>query len=113
MKVTNKLYYEDAYRKNFTTSGKRQEQDENGSWFIILADTCFYPTGGGQPHDEGKLNGVKVQNVEEINGEIRHYIEHPLEDMDIIEGEIDWKLRFDHMQQHLGQHILTAAFVEF
>lgn len=90
----------------------KQQQDEEGNWYAVLQETAFYPTGGGQPHDKGVLNGVQVQNVMEVDGEIRHYIERKLDNEQVIEGEIDWERRFDHMQQHLGQHILTAAFVQ-
>lgn len=112
IKVTEKLYYQDAYIKDFTTKAVRQEQDEMGNWYVVLAATAFYPTGGGQPYDMGTLNGIAVVNVEEIGGEIRHYVEIKLEQTDHITGVLNWERRFDHMQQHAGQHILTAAFVE-
>lgn len=110
--MKSKLYYQDAYIKEFTTKGIHQQQDENGNWYVVLSETAFYPTGGGQPFDKGTLNGVQVVNVEEVEGEIRHYLEEPLPDLDTIAGVIDWNRRFDHMQQHSGQHILTASFVE-
>ncbi|MFK4998913.1 alanyl-tRNA editing protein [Bacillus sp. N9] len=72
----------------------------------------FYPTGGGQPFDMGTLNGIEVLNVEEVDGEIHHTVSKRLDTTDEIEGVIDWERRFDHMQQHTGQHILTSAFVE-
>ena len=107
--MKNKLYYEDAYRRNFTTKIIKTGQDEVGE-YVVIEETAFYPTGGGQPHDTGTLNGVPVENVEETDGEIRHYITGPLEKGTDIQGEIDWDRRFDHMQQHSGQHILSAAF---
>jgi alanyl-tRNA synthetase len=111
--MTRKLYYEDAYIKTFETVINEQRQDNDGCWFVLLDQTAFYPTGGGQPCDEGTLNGVPVTNVEEVNGEIRHYIESKMEDTTGgIKGEISWNRRFDHMQQHAGQHILSAAFAE-
>jgi alanyl-tRNA synthetase len=110
--VTQKLYYNDVYLKAFRTTGVKQSKDHDGNWYIVLADTAFYPAGGGQPHDTGTLNGVRVTNVEEEDGEIRHYLESELDKIDKIDGVIDWERRFDHMQQHSGQHILTAAFVE-
>lgn len=110
--LTKKLFYENAYIKEFVTQGLKQEKDEQGNWYIVLAQTAFYPTGGGQPYDTGTLNGVEVINVEEIDGEIRHYLESNLADLTEITGVIDWERRFDHMQQHSGQHVLTAAFVE-
>lgn len=112
MDATKKLYYEDAYQKKMITKGLKQEQDENGDWYVVLEETVFYPTGGGQLHDVGSLNGVKVFKVEEKDGEIRHYVEQKLDALSYIEGEINWDHRFDYMQQHLGQHILSAAFVK-
>ncbi|WNS75887.1 DHHA1 domain-containing protein [Bacillus sp. DTU_2020_1000418_1_SI_GHA_SEK_038] len=111
--MDSKLYYKDPYMKTFRAHLLKQEQDEQGRWFAVLDETAFYPTGGGQPHDTGALNGVKVIDVEELDGEIRHYLEAELEKtVDLVTCEIDWNRRFDHMQQHAGQHILTAAFVE-
>ncbi|WP_342599518.1 DHHA1 domain-containing protein [Psychrobacillus sp. FSL H8-0483] len=104
--MTNKLYYKDAYLQSF--SAKIVDQKQN---YVVLSDTAFYPTGGGQPHDFGHLNGVAVTNVEVVDGEIRHFLVEALpENTFEVEGIIDWKRRFDHMQQHTGQHILTAAF---
>ncbi|MGN7402824.1 alanyl-tRNA editing protein [Cytobacillus praedii] len=110
--LKNKLYYQDPYIKSFTTHLKDQQKDEQGRVYAILEETAFYPTGGGQPHDTGTLNGINVTDVEEINGEIRHYLAQPLNEPGEITGEIDWERRFDHMQQHAGQHILSAAFEE-
>ncbi|KAB2329944.1 alanyl-tRNA editing protein [Cytobacillus depressus] len=111
--MESKLYYEDPYLKSFTAHLLKQEKDEQGKWYAVLDKTAFYPTGGGQPNDTGTLNDIKVIDVEEIDGEIRHYVEKELpETLGNIAGQIDWDRRFDHMQQHAGQHILTAAFVE-
>lgn len=109
----NKLYYQDPYIKSFSAKLLLQKVDEFGKPYVILDKTAFYPTGGGQPHDTGTINDVKVINVEEIDGEIRHYVEQPLSDeVSEITGIINWERRFDHMQQHAGQHILSAAFEE-
>ncbi|RSD28261.1 alanyl-tRNA editing protein [Mesobacillus subterraneus] len=108
--MEQKLYYQDAYMKSFTAELLKQEHDEDGRLYVVLSQTAFYPTGGGQPFDTGTLNAVKVVDVEETGGEIRHYIDAKLEESTEIEGEIDWERRFDHMQQHAGQHILSAAF---
>ncbi|MFE8698495.1 DHHA1 domain-containing protein [Cytobacillus sp. FJAT-53684] len=110
--LENKLFYQDPYLKTFETKLQDQQKDEQGRYYAVLKETTFYPTGGGQPHDTGSLNGVKVIDVEEVDGEIRHYLEQPLESIEEIEGEINWERRFDHMQQHAGQHILSAAFEE-
>ena len=111
--MKRKLYYQDAYHKTANTIVVNQAHDEMGNWFLTLEETIFYPTGGGQPHDIGKINGIQVTNVEEIEGEIRHFIAGPqLEVGETVTLEIDWERRFDFMQQHAGQHILTASFVE-
>ncbi|MFI8578230.1 DHHA1 domain-containing protein [Rossellomorea aquimaris] len=110
--MTVKQYYQDAYMKSFQTSIQDQQQDESGC-YVVLEQTAFYPTGGGQPHDTGMLKDKWITNVEEVNGEIRHYIEEPFKDISgVFEGQIDWERRFDHMQQHAGQHFLSAAFAE-
>ncbi|MGP4109250.1 alanyl-tRNA editing protein [Virgibacillus sp. L01] len=110
--VTEKLYYQDQYVRSFTARMQKSDRDEKGRFFIVLDQTAFYPTGGGQPHDTGTLNCVNVYDVEEIDGEIRHYLDDSAEIHKEYIGEIDWDRRFDHMQQHTGQHILSAAFEE-
>ncbi|CEG27315.1 serine-tRNA(Ala) deacylase AlaX [Bacillus sp. B-jedd] len=110
--MAEKIYYQDPYQNTFTARLVRQGQEEEGNCYIVLSETAFYPTGGGQPHDTGSLNGVNVVGVEEVDGEIRHYPESKLElpDDSEVTGVLDWDRRFDHMQQHSGQHILSAAF---
>jgi alanyl-tRNA synthetase len=104
--MTTKLYYKDPYIQTFSASITKQEQN-----YVVLSETAFYPTSGGQPHDSGILNGIQVTNVEIIDGEIRHYLATSLPpNTKYVEGAIDWIRRFDHMQQHAGQHILSAAF---
>ncbi|GHH97670.1 alanyl-tRNA editing protein [Neobacillus kokaensis] len=109
--MNNKLFYIDPYIREFTAAVSKQAKDEQGGWYVVLTQTAFYPTGGGQPFDTGKIGRHNVINVEAIDGEIRHYIEEPLADIEAeIECRINWESRFDHMQQHTGQHILSAAF---
>lgn len=111
-KMEQKLFYQDAYLQSFTASVVKQQQDEAGNIFVVLDKTAFYATGGGQPYDTGTINDIQVVNVEEIDGQIRHYLEKPLPSAGEVFGAINWMRRFDHMQQHAGQHILSAAFEE-
>ncbi len=109
--MENKLYYQNAYITSFSAKLVKQEKDSEGNWFVCFDQTALYPTGGGQPNDTGSVNGVRVIDVAEVDGEIRHYLEKPFtEREETISGNVDWKRRFDHMQQHSGQHILSAAF---
>ncbi|RHW32771.1 alanyl-tRNA editing protein [Lysinibacillus yapensis] len=106
------FFYQDAMLKEFSASVIHKGVDDKGP-YAVLSNTAFYPTGGGQPHDTGKLNDVSVVGVEKVDEEIRHYIEGNGESLEgTVRGIIDWERRFDHMQQHSGQHILTASFVE-
>ncbi len=110
--LKDRLYYVDPYRKSFTACVIKASQDENGQPFVALDNTAFYPEGGGQPSDRGTLNGIAVLEVVEVDGEIRHILAERIDNGVQVEGAIDWQRRFDHMQQHAGQHMLTAAFVE-
>lgn len=106
------LYYKDAMIQQFEADVTDIGFD--GRHYIVLSNTAFYPTGGGQPHDTGVIGAYDIIDVEKIDGEIRHYIAG--EDAPTLSGTVtahlNWVRRFDHMQQHAGQHILTAAFVE-
>lgn len=108
--MTTKLYYIDVYQMEFESKVTKIDQDEHGH-YIVLEETAFYPTGGGQPHDKGTLSGIEVINVEEIEGVVRHYIKEKLpERTEHVHGSIDRERRVDHMQQHCGQHIISAVF---
>lgn len=101
-----RLYYDNAYATSFeaqvlstTDEGRR----------VYLSQTAFYPTSGGQLHDLGTLNGIPVLDViDEDDGRIAHLLAAPLA-ATTVHGEIDWTRRFDHMQQHSGQHLLSAV----
>lgn len=110
--LKERVYYADPYCKSFTAQIIKAAQDAEGNHYVVLDNTAFYPTGGGQPHDTGTLNGIQVLNVEEVDDEIRHTLAESFGSATEVEGAIDWQRRFDHMQQHAGQHILSAAFVE-
>ncbi len=107
---TRKLFWQDPYRTTFTARIVQRLNGERPG--VILNRTIFYPTGGGQPHDTGLLGGVRVLDVtSDDDGNIIHWLEAPLPgDADEVAGEIDWARRLDHMQQHSGQHLLSAAF---
>ncbi len=82
-----------------------------GKPFAIPADTVLYPEGGGQPADRGSLNGIRVVDVQRADDGIRHFLEAPVA-VGPAELELDWRRRFDHMQQHTAQHLLSALAVE-
>jgi Ser-tRNA(Ala) deacylase AlaX len=79
--------------------------------FVMLADTVLYPEGGGQPADTGSVGGVAVTDVQRVEGKIRHYLAGPVPSGSV-RVQLDWARRFDHMQQHTGQHLLTAVAAE-
>jgi alanyl-tRNA synthetase len=110
--MTKHLYYDDSYRTEF--SAKIQERVIiGGKPAVILDETIFYPESGGQPCDAGLLGGIRVERVEEDDsGNILHILSSPLdESIGTVTGTIDWDRRFDHMQQHTGQHVLSQAFI--
>ena len=104
-----RLYYESSYIKNFTASVTGCRERKDGSWEITLDQTAFFPEGGGQPWDTGTLGGADVLEVHERDGEVIHYTDRPLEAGSQVEGCLDWERRFDHMQGHSGEHILTGC----
>ncbi|MFC0560957.1 alanyl-tRNA editing protein [Halalkalibacter alkalisediminis] len=111
--MKEQLFYLDPYIKEFTATIEKHEQTTDGKWYIVLDQTAFYPTGGGQPHDEGFIENEFVVDVQQVDGEIRHYLNHNLQLKEKqVKASINWERRFDHMQQHAGQHILSAAFTE-
>ncbi len=107
--MTERLYRDDSYRTEFE-AGTVEVRPRGDSFGIILDRTAFYPTSGGQPHDTGTLNGVRVVDViEDDEDQILHIVDQRVEGK--VTGTIDWPRRFDHMQQHTGQHILSQAFL--
>ncbi len=109
--MKGRLYYDNPRLRSFAASVIERGVEADGGPYVVLNETAFYPTGGGQPCDLGTLNGIEVVDVEEVDGQIRHRLARPLPaDVSEVEGTIDWERRFDHMQQHAGQHILSAAF---
>ena len=105
--MSEKLFYQDSFLQEFTCTVQSCEQDKAG-WNVILDRTCFYPEGGGQPADHGILGGVKVLDVREKSGQIVHICDGALPVGASVTGCIDWERRFDHMQQHSGEHIVSG-----
>lgn len=106
--MTVRLYQSDAYLRTFNAHVLRC-LPLNDHYAVVLDQTAFYPTSGGQPHDIGTINEMSVVDVYEENGDIVHLIMGTLP-LGSVHGQIDWQRRLDHMQQHTGQHILSQAF---
>ena len=102
-----KLYEENPYLREFDSLVESCQQSKKG-YDVVLRETAFYPEGGGQPWDTGVLGGVKVLEVHEREGRIVHSCEAPLKVGTSVHGKIDWGRRFDHMQQHSGEHIVSG-----
>ena len=107
---THRLYDEDPYRVEFEAEIVERLVSENKP-ALVLDQTCFYPESGGQPSDQGTIEGVVVIKIVEEGEKIIHVLEREVP-AQRIKGKIDWTARFDHMQQHSGQHILSQAFYE-
>jgi len=108
--VTKRLYLEDPYRTEFDAKVIERLTHEQ-SPAVILDQTLFYPESGGQPADRGEIDGAEVIHVLEQDNKILHVLNSPIAS-DHVRGKIDWARRFDHMQQHTGQHILSQSFHE-
>jgi alanyl-tRNA synthetase len=110
--MTERLYYTDSYLRRWDA----RVVDRSGDGRTIYLDrTAFYPTSGGQPFDIGSISGVAVLSVADEDARIAHQLAAPLDAGGLdgaVECAIDWNRRFDHMQQHTGQHLLSAVFEE-
>lgn len=111
--MTERLDYLDAYQTHFTAQ-VRAVRELRGQPAVILDQTCFYPTSGGQLHDTGTLSEVNVVDVVAEQGAVLHILAAPppFGVGDVVEGAIDWARRYDHMQQHSGQHLLSQLFYQ-
>ena len=105
--MSEKLYYTDPFLQEFTATVLSCEQDKGG-FKVVLDRTAFYPEGGGQPTDTGTLGGAAVTDVREKDGVIIHTCDKALTVGDTVTGTIDWARRFDHMQQHSGEHMVSG-----
>ncbi len=106
--MTERLYYHDSYLTEFRARIVDASPDRRK---IYLDRTAFYPASGGQPFDIGQLGGAEVTEVADEEGRVAHVLNGPVTG-DEVAGVIDWKRRFDHMQQHTGQHLLSAVLIE-
>jgi len=108
--MTHRLYYTDPYRTSFDATVVSVEPVDD-RLHVVLDQTAFYPTSGGQPFDLGTLGGAAViEVIDREDGTVAHVVSGTVTTGDVVSGAIDWARRFDHMQQHTGQHVLSAAF---
>ena len=105
--MTVRLYYEDAHRPEFTAR-VLSCREAGGRWLTVTDRTAFFPEGGGQPGDRGVLGGTAVLDVHEKDGEIVHICAGPLPEGETVSGAVDWPLRFERMQIHSGEHIVSG-----
>ncbi len=106
--MTERLYYNDSYLTEFDAKVVDASADRTR---VYLDRTAFYPSSGGQPFDLGLLGGITVTEVVDEDDRVAHVLSGPLE-AGAVSGSIDWQRRFDHMQQHTGQHLLSAVCVD-
>ena len=104
---TEKLYYQDSFIQSFPAQ-VLSCQAAGEVWKVVLDQTAFFPEGGGQPADLGILGAVRVLDVHEKDGVVVHSCSGPLAEGETVMGKIDWNRRFDHMQQHSGEHVLSG-----
>ena len=109
--MTEKLFYEDSHRTEFTAKVISCEEAKDG-FCVVLDQTAFFPEGGGQYADTGILGNTEVTDVHEKNDVIFHSVTTPLEVGSIVSGKINWKERFEKMQQHTGEHIVSGIVHE-
>ncbi len=102
-----RAYEREPFLRSLETAVVRTGE-ERGRAFVVLADTILYPEGGGQPADRGWIRGVAVEDVRSVEGDVRHYLAGAAPTGRVL-VEVDWARRFDHMQQHTSQHLLTAV----
>src|SRR5439155_3423857 len=114
MSSTERLYYHDSRLLEFDAIVVGLNERDDGRIAVTLDRTAFYPAGGGQPNDTGTLGDARVVDcIDAQEDGILHLIQGPVPEIgDPIHGKIDWLRRLDHLQQHTGQHILSAAFVK-
>jgi len=107
--MTERIYYTEPSCRSFEATVSRFVE-RDGRPAVVLNRTAFYPTSGGQPFDTGRLGSADVVETIDDGEDIVHVVSVPIAADATVRGEIDWTRRFDHMQQHTGQHVLSAAF---
>ena len=107
--MTQRLYYDDSYLTEFRATVLDTNEDRCR---VVLKETAFYPSSGGQPFDFGSINGIEIADVVDSGDRVIHVLASPLVYGAAVDCRVDWVRRFDHMQQHTGQHLLSAAIVE-
>jgi alanyl-tRNA synthetase len=107
--MTDRIYYTEPSCRSFDATITRLGE-RDGRPAVVLNRTAFYPTSGGQPFDTGRLGSISVIEAVDDGDDILHVVSEPMPAGAAVKGEIDWPRRFDHMQQHTGQHVLSAAF---
>src|SRR5467141_398048 len=112
--ATERLYYHDSRLLEFDATVIGVSERDDGQIAVILDRTAFYPTGGGQPTDTGTLAEARVVDCIDVESDgVLHMIQGSVPEIgDRVHGKIDWLRRLDHLQQHTGQHILSAAFIQ-
>jgi alanyl-tRNA synthetase len=116
---THRLYYDDAYLQKFDatvlscepSSSSFSESGPIATWEVLLDRTAFYPSSGGQPNDLGTLGEAGILDIRDVNDDVLHIVDREIA-RGPVRGVVDWLRRFDHMQQHTGQHLLSAVFHE-
>lgn len=109
--MTSRIYYHEPWCRAFDARVVEVTAAEGGRAIAYLDRSAFYPTSGGQPFDTGRLGAAHVVDViDEEDGRVAHVVEGTLRAGEAVRGEVHWPRRFDHMQQHTGQHVLSAAF---
>jgi alanyl-tRNA synthetase len=112
--ATHRIYYDDSFARDFEAKVVACEPCVHGTtpaWEVVLDETALYPASGGQPCDHGKLGDANILDVRDEEDEIIHIVDRELS-AGPVHGCVDWPRRFDHMQQHTGQHLLSAMFQE-
>lgn len=109
--MTKKLFYEDSHQAECTGTVLACEE-KNGHYEVVLDQTVFFPEGGGQYADTGMLGAARVLDVHEKNGQILHWTDRALTVGETVNGQIDWEERFEKMQQHSGEHIVSGIVHE-